>query len=191
MLDDLAAAGIRFRGVRELVDVAANARSSHHRRYQNRLQVGLYDPFQEGAPAAAAAASDAAELLKAAGYRTALVASGTWDSPMFGSLNSGYDDFFGSWVRDDVLHAQVGPVLGVPRYPLSTKEKRRRTEDTRPISCRPAIEVIQATIPVRLLTLLQRAACRGRAADQRKPRASAKWRTTRVDHRESSAMSRA
>jgi arylsulfatase A-like enzyme len=98
VLDNLAARGVRF------VQAYANSATCSPTRvglatgrYQNRLLVGLYDPLPAGTkvglpPEHATLPS----LLKAAGYRTALV--GKWHlgwPPMFGPLKSGYDEFFG------------------------------------------------------------------------------------------------
>ena len=98
ILDDLAARGIR------LTQAYANSSTCSPTRvalitgrYQTRLPVGLYDPLPGGAPAGLPPQHPTLpSLLRAAGYRTALV--GKWHlgfPPAFGPLKSGYDEFFG------------------------------------------------------------------------------------------------
>jgi sulfatase-like protein len=95
VLDDLAARGIR------LTQAYANSSTCSPTRvalitgrYQTRLPVGLYDPLPGGAPAGLPPQHPTLpSLLRAAGYRTALI--GKWHlefPPAFGPLKSGYDD---------------------------------------------------------------------------------------------------
>jgi arylsulfatase A-like enzyme len=98
VLDSLAARGIRFRQAYANSSTCSPTRTALITgRYQNRLPVGLYDPLPPGAPVGLPPEHPTLpSLLKAAGYRTALI--GKWHLgllPRFGPLKSGYDEFFG------------------------------------------------------------------------------------------------
>jgi len=100
VLDGLAARGIRFTQAYANSSTCSPTRTALITgRYQNRLPVGLYDPLTAAAPASVGLPPEhptLPSLLKAAGYRTALL--GKWHlgfPPRFGPLKSGYDEFFG------------------------------------------------------------------------------------------------
>jgi arylsulfatase A-like enzyme len=98
VLDELAARGVRLTRAYANSSTCSPTRVALITgRYQNRLPVGLYDPL----PATATVGLPPEHptlpgLLRAAGYRTALV--GKWHMgwpPTYGPLKSGYDEFFG------------------------------------------------------------------------------------------------
>src|SRR5882672_9209918 len=98
VLDGLAAAGIRFKQAYANSSTCSPTRVALITgRYQNRLQVGLYDPLPGGAPAGLPPQHPTLpSLLGNAGYRTALV--GKWHLgflPDYSPLKSGYERFFG------------------------------------------------------------------------------------------------
>src|SRR2546425_587783 len=121
VLDDLAARGVR------LTQAYANSSTCSPTRvalitgrYQTRLPVGLYDPLPGGAPAGLPPKHPTLPgLLRAAGYRTALV--GKWHlgfPPAFGPLKSGYDEFFGFMGGGMTYFThKSGPFVGVPAIP--------------------------------------------------------------------------
>jgi arylsulfatase A-like enzyme len=118
VLDELAARGIR------LTHAYANSSTCTPTRvalitgrYQNRLPVGLYDPLPGGAPAGLPPQHPTLpSLLRAAGYRTALV--GKWHLgflPAFSPLKSGYDEFFGFFGGGMTYFThKSGPLRGAP-----------------------------------------------------------------------------
>jgi arylsulfatase A-like enzyme len=121
ILDDLATRGIR------LTQAYANSSTCSPTRvalitgrYQNRLSVGLYDPLPGGAPAGLPPQHPTLpSLLRAAGYRTALI--GKWHlgfPPTFGPLKSGYEEFFGFMGGGMTYFThKSGPFVGVPTVP--------------------------------------------------------------------------
>src|SRR5262245_2931262 len=118
VLDDLARRGVR------LTQAYANSSTCSPTRvalitgrYQNRLPVGLYDPLPAGTTVGLPPDHPTLPgLLKAAGYRTALV--GKWHlgwPPAFGPLKSGYDEYFGQLGGGMTYFThRAGPFLGAP-----------------------------------------------------------------------------
>ena len=153
VLDDLAAAGIRFSQAYANSSTCSPTRVALITgRYQNRLQVGLYDPLPGGAPAGLPPQHPTLpSLLKAAGYRTALV--GKWHLgflPVFGPLKSGYDEFFGFMGGGMTYFThKSGPFLGVPAIPaLNEGEARVEREGyATDLFADRAIEIIKRTDP--------------------------------------------
>src|SRR3989441_138198 len=153
VLDDLAAAGIRFSQAYANSSTCSPTRVALITgRYQNRLQVGLYDPLPGGAPAGLPPQHPTLpSLLKAAGYRTALV--GKWHLgflPVFGPLKSGYDEFFGFMGGGMTYFThKSGPFLGVPAIPaLNEGEARVEREGyATDLFADRAIEIINRTDP--------------------------------------------
>lgn len=133
VLDDLAARGIR------LTQAYANSSTCSPTRvalitgrYQTRLPVGLYDPLPGGAPAGLPPDHPTLPgLLRAAGYRTALV--GKWHlgfPPTFGPLKSGYDEFFGFLGGGMTYFThKSGPFVGVPAAPALYEGEARVERD--------------------------------------------------------------
>jgi len=121
VLDDLAVRGVK------LTQAYANSSTCSPTRvalitgrYQNRLPVGLYDPLPGGAPAGLPPEHPTLpSLLRAAGYRTALV--GKWHlgfPPNFGPLKSGYEEFFGFMGGGMTYFThKSGPFVGAPTIP--------------------------------------------------------------------------
>jgi arylsulfatase A-like enzyme len=121
VLDELAARGLRFTQAYANSSTCSPTRVALITgRYQNRLPVGLYDPLPGGATAGLPPQHPTLpSLLRAAGYRTALV--GKWHlgwPPAFGPLKSGYDEFFGQLggAMTYFTH-KAGPFVGAPAAP--------------------------------------------------------------------------
>jgi arylsulfatase A-like enzyme len=153
VLDNLAA-----RGVRLLQAYANSSTCSPTRvalitgRYQTRLPVGLYDPLPGGAPAGLPPQHPTLpSLLRAAGYRTALV--GKWHlgfPPAFGPLKSGYDEFFGFMGGSMTYFThKSGPFVGVPSIPALYEGETRveREGYSTDLFAARAVEVIRRTDP--------------------------------------------
>jgi len=84
-------------GVRELVDVQPNARSSHNRRYQTGFRWAFTIPFQEALrPGCRRRIQPLPTWLKTPDIGTALVGNGTGSDPSR-PLKSGYDGSSASW----------------------------------------------------------------------------------------------
>jgi arylsulfatase A-like enzyme len=119
VLDGLADEGVRFTQAYSNSSVCSPTRVALATgRYQYRLAAGLPEPI--GAAGAAAEGTDGlpsdhptlASLLRATGYRTALL--GKWhlgELPKFSPLKSGYEQFFGIYGGgvDYVSHMAPGP----------------------------------------------------------------------------------
>jgi arylsulfatase A-like enzyme len=121
VLDDLAARGTRFTQAYANSSTCSPTRVALITgRYQNRLPVGQYDPLPAGAPVGLPPEHPTLpSLLRAAGYRTALV--GKWHlgwPPAFGPLKSGYDEFFG-YLGGGMTYFthKSGPFVGAPSVP--------------------------------------------------------------------------
>src|SRR6267378_1600195 len=153
VLDDLAARGIR------LTQAYANSSTCSPTRvalitgrYQTRLPVGLYDPLPLGAPAGLPPQHPTLpSLLRAAGYRTALV--GKWHLgflPVFGPLKSGYAEFFGFMGGGMTYFThKAGAYLGVPAIPALYEGEARveREGYATDLFADRAIEVIKRADP--------------------------------------------
>lgn len=108
-IDRLATEGVRFTQAYANSSVCSATRAALITgRYQYRLRVGLEEPLREipgiGMPPAHPTLPS---LLRAAGYRTALVGKWhLWKLPQFGPLQSGYETFYGfrSGAVDYYLH---------------------------------------------------------------------------------------
>jgi|SRR5262245_20628681 len=118
VLDDLAGRGVRFTQAYANSSTCSPTRVAIATgRYQNRLPVGLYDPLPAGTKVGLPPEHPTLpSLLKAAGYRTALV--GKWHlgwPPMYGATKSGYEEFFGQLggAMTYFTH-KAGPYLGGP-----------------------------------------------------------------------------
>jgi arylsulfatase A-like enzyme len=121
VLDELAADGMRFTQAYANSCVCSPTRVALATgRYQYRLAAGLEEPIGALGLVAGEASGlpplhpTSASLLRAAGYRTALI--GKWhlgEPPNFGPLQSGYDQFFGiaGGGVDYVSHTAPGPGL--------------------------------------------------------------------------------
>jgi arylsulfatase A-like enzyme len=101
-LDRLAAEGVRFTQAYANAPLCTNTRVAMITgRYQYRLKLGLVEPLRpanrdEPEMGIPAGFPTLPELLRGAGYRTALI--GKWHLgflPKYGPLKSGYDEFFG------------------------------------------------------------------------------------------------
>jgi arylsulfatase A-like enzyme len=103
-LDGLARQGVRLTQAYSGSSICTPTRVAFHTgRYQQRLPVGLREPLawvgqapSGSLPGIPPGHSTLASLLKAAGYRTALI--GKWHAgylPHYGPLKSGYEEFFG------------------------------------------------------------------------------------------------
>ena len=153
VLDELAARGVR------LTQAYANSSTCSPTRvalitgrYQTRLPVGLYDPLPGGAAAGLPPEHPTLpSLLRAAGYRTALV--GKWHlgfPPAFGPLKSGYDEFFGFMGGSMTYFThKSGPFVGVPSIPALYEGDRRveREGYATDLFADRAIEVIRRADP--------------------------------------------
>jgi arylsulfatase A-like enzyme len=96
-IDRLAREGLRFTQAYSNSAVCSPTRAALITgRYQYRLQVGLHEPLIDSGVGLPPAHPTLPSLLRAAGYRTALV--GKWHLgalPQFGPLQSGYESFYG------------------------------------------------------------------------------------------------
>ena len=148
VLDDLAARGTRFTQAYANSSTCSPTRVALITgRYQNRLPVGLYDPLPAGAPVGLPAEHPTLpSLLRAAGYRTALV--GKWHlgwPPAFGPLKSGYDEFFGhlGGAMTYFTH-RGGPYVGAPGGPALYEGDARVERDgyTTDLFAERAIDIV-------------------------------------------------